>query len=121
MELREGYCNYCKQGKMVNVSPDATQEEVNQKVTDDCGCRMASKVRQIRQQREDCIDNIHEIFGEKQEEVQQMFIESISPIQENKIKKITVNTYGGYTYRIGKTKDGIKVEMEKKEKAENLA
>lgn len=45
MEVREGYCEYCGEGRMVEVSEEATQEAVNRTVTENCDCIIAIRVR----------------------------------------------------------------------------
>ena len=113
MKLKEGYCNYCKDGRMVEVSDDATQEQINEVVTEQCRCAMASRVRERRNQKEKLQENYPAIA--------KVFKDNIDAIQDNKIKKITINTTGNQTARMSKTKDGIKVELEKKQKNESLA
>lgn len=121
MQLREGYCNYCRDGRMVEVSEHATQEQINEVVTEQCRCSMASRVRERRNQKENCIANINEMLQENYPAIAKVFKENIDAIQDNKIKKITINTTGNQTARMSKTKDGIKVELEKKQKNESLA
>ena len=121
MELREGYCIHCGDARMVEISPSATQEEIDRKVSEVCSCPMASHIRERQAQKEQCICNIKEMLEEKHPDIAKLFEESIEMIQDNKIKKLTVNTYGNQTARISKTKDGIKVELEKKQKNESLA
>ena len=121
MELREGYCGFCHQPRMVEISEDATQEQINQAVTEKCGCMMATRIREKKEQKENCIENINEMLEENYPDIAKLFKDSIDIIQDNKIKKITINTHGNQTARMSKTKDGIKVELEKKQKMENLA
>lgn len=54
-------------------------------------------------------------------EIAAVFKENIDNIQDNKFKKITINTHSNQTARMSRTKDGIKVELEKKQKNESLA
>lgn len=121
MQLREGFCNYCKEGRMVEVSDHATQEQVNQEVTENCRCIMASRVRERKTQKENCITNINEMLQTNYPVIAKVFKDNIDAMQDNKIKKITINTHGNQTARMSKTKDGIKVELEKKQKNESLA
>ena len=121
MQLREGFCNYCKEGKMVEVSDHATQEQVNEEVTQQCRCTMASRIRERKLQKETCIANIDEMLQTNYPVIARVFKDNIDAMQDSKIKKITINTYGNQTARMSKTKDGIKVELEKKQKNESLA
>ena len=121
MQLKEGFCSYCKDGRMVEVPDDATQKEVNEEVTKKCNCPMAARLRNLREQKEACMENIEEMLEENYPEIAKIFKENIANIQENRIKKITVNTHSNQTARMSKTKDGIKVELEKKQKNESLA
>jgi len=54
-------------------------------------------------------------------EVAEILKSGIEAIQEMKIKKISISIDGNLTARIGKNKDGIKVEVERKQKSEALA
>lgn len=121
MELKEGFCIYCKEGMMIEVPDDATQEQINEDVTKKCRCIKASRIRERREQRENCIANIEEMLEENYPTIAKVFKDNIEAIQDNKIKKITINTHGNQTARMSKTKDGIKVELEKKQKNESLA
>lgn len=121
MELKKGNCEYCGEAKMIEVSEDVTQEEIDKQVLENCSCPMATNIRDRKQQKEQFISNIEEMLEEKHPDIAKLFKDSIGIIQDNKIKKLTVNTYGNYTARISKTKDGIKVELEKKQKNESLA
>lgn len=121
MTLREGYCGYCGEARMVEVEEIASQEMINEEVTYNCRCFSATQVREKKEQKENCISNIEEMLNENYPEIAKLFKESIDAIQDNKIKKISVNTHRNQTARISKTKDGIKVELEKKQKAETLA
>ena len=121
MVLLEGFCNYCAQPKMVEVPEGMEQDKINEEATKICTCLAATSFREKKQQKEACISNIEALLEPKNEEAARILKDSIDAIQDSKIKKITINTYGNYTARMSKTKDGIKVELEKKQKAETLA
>ncbi len=121
MELREGYCEYCKNGKMIEVPEETTQEKVNREVTENCDCIIASRVRTRKKQKEECIKNIDRMLQGTHPEIAKVFKENIDVIQDDRIKKITINTHNNQTARMSKTKDGIKIELEKKQKNESLA
>ena len=119
--LKEGYCNYCNQPKLVDVPEENTQEQTNESVTKKCSCSMATKIRERKQQKKTCIVNIDEMLTPNYPEIAAVFKDNIDNIQDNKFKKITINTHSNQTARMSKTKDGIKVELEKKQKNESLA
>lgn len=119
--LKEGYCKFCNQPRLADVPEESTQEEINEAVTKKCSCIMATKIRERKEQKETCIANIDEMFSQNYSEIAAVFKENIDNIQDNKFKKITINTHSNQTARMSKTKDGIKVELEKKQKNESLA
>lgn len=119
--LKEGYCNYCNQPRLEDVPEESTQEQINEAVTKKCSCSMAVKLRERKAQKETCIENIYEMFSMNYPEIAAVFMANIDNIQDNKFKKITINTHSNQTARMSKTKDGIKVELEKKQKNESLA
>ena len=121
MEMKQGYCIFCGEARMVEVPEEVSSELINQQATSECLCSRAVMVRERVKQKETCISNIEAILEPKYKEIADMFKEAIDVIQDAKIKKITVNTYGNRTARISKTKDGIKVELEQKQKTETLA
>lgn len=121
MEMKQGYCLFCGEAKMVDVPAEASQELIDQEVTNECTCLRAVMVRERLHQKETCICNIEALLEPKHKEIAEIFKEAIDVIQDSKVKRITVNTYGNQTARISKTKDGIKVELEQKQKAETLA
>lgn len=119
--LKEGYCNYCKQPRLEDVPEGSTQEQINEAATKKCSCIMAAKIRERQNQKETCIENIDEMLSQNYPEIAAVFKDNIDNIQDNKFKKITINTHSNQTARMSKTKDGIKVELEKKQKNESLA
>lgn len=119
--LREGFCEYCKQPKLVDVPEDFLQEQVDEAVTKKCDCLIVTRLRERKLQKEACIENIEEMLEENYPAIASVFKNNIDAIQDNKIKKITINTHSNQTARMSKTKDGIKIELEKKSKNESLA
>ena len=121
MEIKQGCCIFCGEIKMIELPKETSQEIVDQEVTNECMCSRAAMLRERIRQKEACICNIEELLEPEHTEIAEMFKEAIDMIQDAKVKKITVNTYGNKTARISKTKDGIKVELEQKQKSETLA
>ena len=120
-ETRQGFCRFCNEGILVEVWEDATQAEADRKATEECTCMGACIERKREQQRTKCSENIREILGDHHPEVADLFLNNIENIQNGIMSKITVNIRGNKTARMSEVKDGIKVELEKKQKEENLA
>lgn len=124
-EIKVGYCRCCGNPRNVEVTGGENQkdnqEEFNILATENCDCYAATKLRKERTQREECEKNIDRILGEKYPEIADVFRNNIVLIQGNVIKKITINTHNNQTARMSSTKDGIKVELEKKQKTDALA
>lgn len=121
METVQGFCRYCNDGKIVEVREGATQEEADIRATEECSCFLAQRARKKEEQRIRCSENIRELLGEHYPEIAEMFLNNIENIQNGIMSKITVNIRGNKTARMSEVKDGIKVELEKKQKEENLA
>ena len=119
--MRVGHCKYCHESRMVEVPENATDEEINEAATLDCDCGGARLARKKEYQKEACIAYIDEMVGKDHPEIGEILKVGIEAIQDMKVSKITVNTYIGQTARLSMGKDGIKVELERKEKEENLA
>lgn len=119
--MRVGHCKYCHESRMVEVPENATDEEINEAATLDCDCAGASLARKKEYQKEACIAYIDDMMGKDHPEIGEILKNGIEAIQDMKVSKITVNTYIGQTARLSMGKDGIKVELEKKQKEENLA
>lgn len=120
-QTKIGFCRYCNNQRMVEVPEGATEELINQEATATCNCYKAKAEREKEHQKKVCIANIDEMLGKKYPEIASLLKDSIDAIQASKIKKITVNTHFSQTIRLQQTKDGIKVELERKLKEENLA
>ena len=58
--------------------------------------------------------NLDEMLRQKRPEIAEILESAIDAMQDKKIKKITVNTYGNTTVRMYQNKDGIKIEVERK-------
>ena len=116
-----GYCKYCHDRRMVDVPDDATDDEINKAATLDCDCPGAKLARKKEYQREACTEYIEKMISTDFPEIGEIMKNSIQAMQDMKISKITINTYVGKPARLTMSKDGIKVELEKKQKEENLA
>lgn len=116
-----GYCRFCNEGRVIEVPEGTTQDDWNEIATEDCDCYMAQDAKKKRYQKEACLANIQKMLVENRPEIAEIFETCIDALQERKIKKITINTYGNFTVKMHMNKDGIKIEIEKKLKEENLA
>ncbi len=116
-----GYCKYCHDRRVVEVPDDATDNEINEAATLDCDCPGAILARKKEYQKEACTEYIEKMISTDFPEIGEIMKNSIQDMQDMKISKITINTYVGKTARLTMSKDGIKVELEKKQKEENLA
>lgn len=116
-----GYCRFCRNSRMVEVLEGTDQDLWNAEATEQCNCYKAEEFRKKRTQKEVCIENINAMLSESRPEIADILENCIDALQEKKIKKITINTYGNFTVRMHMNKDGIKIEKEKKMKEENLA
>lgn len=72
-------------------------------------------------QRDVCIAQLGEMLHGKHPEIEELLVSAIDALQERKFEKITINTGFSKTIRMRMTKDGIKIEIERKMKEENLA
>lgn len=118
---RTGYCRYCNCGRLIEIDEEADQDVRNEMATDECDCYGAQEARKKEYQKDACLANINAMLTEKRPEIAEIFKDCIDALQDRKIKKITINTYGSLTARMYSNKDGIKIEIEKKLKEENLA
>lgn len=116
-----GYCRFCNESRIVDVPEDTTQDLWNAEATEQCNCYKATEFRKKRAQKEVCIENINAMLSESRPEIADILLNCIDALQENKIKKITINTYSSFAVRMYASKDGIKIEKEKKMKEESLA
>lgn len=118
---RTGYCRYCNNGRLVEIEEEATQEQRNLQATEECNCYGAEEERKREYQKDACLANIDSMLQKKHPEIAEILRGCIDDLQDRKIKKITINTYGSFTARMYSNKDGIKIELERKLKEENLA
>lgn len=116
-----GYCRYCNNPRIVEVEEEADQDERNRVASEECNCYGAEEARKKKYQKDACVANLDEMLRQKRPEIAEILESAIDAMQDKKIKKITVNTYGNTTVRMYQNKDGIKIEVERKLKEENLA
>lgn len=116
-----GYCKYCGNSRIVEMPDGVTQEALDKEATATCNCYRAMEARKKETQREVCIAKLGEMLHEKHTEIEELLVSAIDALQEGKFEKITINTGFSKTIRMRMTKDGIKIEIERKMKEENLA
>lgn len=118
---RHGYCRFCNNPRMVEVDEDADQDERNQVASEECDCTEAEAFRKKVYQKRACLANIDEMISKKYPAIAEILKGCIDDLQDFKFKKITINGYDNITVKIHQNKDGIKIELERKLKEENLA
>ena len=116
-----GYCKYCGNGRVVELPEGVSQEALDQEASATCNCYKAEEARKKETQKDVCIAQLGEMLHGKHPEIEDILVCAIEPMQEQKFEKITINTGFNKTIRMRMTKDGIKIEIERKMKEENLA
>ncbi len=116
-----GYCKYCGSGRMVEMPEGVSQEALDKEASETCDCYGAEEARKKETQKDVCVAQLGEMLHGKHPEIETLLIGAIEPMQERKFAKITINTGFNKTVRMTMTKDGIKIEIERKMKEENLA
>lgn len=116
-----GYCKYCGNGRVVELPEGVSQGALDQEASATCSCYRAMEARKKETQKEVCIAQLGEMLHEKHPEIEELLVSGIDALQEGKFEKITINTGFSKTIRMRMTKDGIKIEVERKMKEENLA
>lgn len=84
-----GECKYCGKMRIVAADIDSTVEELNELASEDCDCNGASLARKLHTEAEVARVNIDNLF-ENEPETAAILKEAIEPIQNGKIRKITI-------------------------------
>ena len=116
-----GYCKYCGNSRIVEMPDGVTQEALDKEATATCNCYGAEEARKKEVQKKACTAQLGEMLHEKHPEIEDLLVCAIDALQDGKFEKITINTRFNKTIRMRMTKDGIKNEIERKMKEENLA
>ena len=112
MESVTGYCEYCRQPRIVQVKEDTlTQEDYNKIATWECDCDIATEKREREIEERQVKENIKKIIEPVNNAVADAMIECIGILESRSAKKVTINTDYGVTYRMAKTAKGVKVSL----------
>lgn len=121
METRTGYCRFCNQAKLLEVPSDFTIEQLEEEATRGCVCREAKEYQakkfreeQIESAKQSAKGTTFELFHESHPEIEEILNSVMDVIVDQKIKAMTITTYGKTTAKISFSKDTIKVVREDK-------
>lgn len=106
-----GTCRHCGQYVLVRVNEDATQEEINEAATLECGCANQRKIRRSRKNIRKCKTTIEEIFGDTR--VAELLTEAADDIREGTIMQMTLKLTKSTTAKVWINADG-EIGVEKK-------
>lgn len=107
--MQVGICKFCGSTRMVNTK-ETDPEILNQMATEECDCAGATHQRKLDTERESAIAIIDEFFTETYPEAAELMKNSITPIQHEKIKSISIQICPKIKATVTKTtKDSIKV------------
>ena len=119
--MRQGFCMYCNEGRLVDIPDDAGQEAADQEATTQCSCDMAEEARREKYFRDRCREKIHGMFDGEYPEIEDLFYLFLDGIEKGKIQKATVVTCDGRIAKMVLTAGGnIRIGIEEKQKKETL-
>lgn len=116
-----GFCRFCGNSRMVQVDGDPdeyTPEELNHLAALQCTCAGSIDWKEQTGRKEEMIRNINSTMGEQWPQVAQLLIEAIDLIQQNFLKRITVQIDTIYTVKLQRQGEGLKLEIQDKRKTE---
>lgn len=121
MENRTGYCRFCNQAKLLEVPSDFTIEQLEEEATMGCICREAKEYQaekyrkeQIECAKQSAKGTTYDLFHDEFPEIEEIFNSALTPLEDKKFKKITINTGGKTKATISFAGDKFKVEREDK-------
>lgn len=106
-----GICRHCGQYVLVRVNEDATQEEISEAATLECGCSESKKDKEKQEEIRKCKSTIKEIFGDTR--VAELLTEAADDIREGTMMKMTLTLTKNTTAKVWVNTDG-KISVEKK-------
>lgn len=112
-----GTCRYCGQYVLVRVNEDATQEEINEAATIECGCSESKKDKEKQEEIRKCKTTIKEIFGDTR--VAELLTEAADDIREGTMMQMTLKLTKNTTAKVWVNTDGeisVEKKTEKKER-----
>lgn len=110
--MLNGVCRFCGQIKTIEVKQSLTEEEINEKVTMQCDCFEAVRYKQVKYAEK----KIVKLFPEDGDEggIGKILISALEPLQNFKVKKITVDTGNGVKGILFKKETVICIKREEK-------
>lgn len=106
-----GTCRHCGQYVLVRVNEDATQEEINEAATLECGCSESKKDKEKQEEIRKCKSTIKEIFGDTRVAV--LLTEAADDIREGTMMQMTLKLTKNTTAKVWVNADG-EISVEKK-------
>lgn len=106
-----GTCRHCGQYVLVRVNEDATQEEINEAATLECGCSESKKDKEKQEKIRKCKSTIKEIFGDTR--VAELLTEAADDIREGTMMQMTLKLTKSTTAKVWINADG-EISVEKK-------
>lgn len=104
---------------MIRAEVDAIDEEKNEIATNECDCAGAKKYRRLQTESDIARENIDSLFAEKNPEAAALLKEAITPIQNGKIKSLSIQVTPKIKASIKKsTKDSLVVNRTYTQKEE---
>lgn len=116
-----GYCRFCGNARMVQVNGDPddyTPEELNNIATLQCNCPQSIAWKDQTGRKEEMIRSINATMREQWPTVADLLIEAIDLIQQNFIKRITVQIDTIYTVKLMRQGEGLKLQIQDKRQTE---
>lgn len=118
MVLTTGYCKYCGNPTNVEAPEEAEQAIVDRLATEACGCPMAETVRKRKKQAERAQKIIFSICDDAFPDAVKPLTDAVQGIQTGKIEDISIAMAEGVRIRMKRTKTGMAVTVEHKQKEE---
>ena len=106
-----GTCRQCGQYVLVRVNEDATQEEINEAATLECGCSESKKDKEKQEEIRKCKSTIKEMFGDTR--VAELLTEAADDIREGTMMQMTLKLTKRTTAKVWVNADG-EISVEKK-------
>lgn len=118
--MRQGFCVYCNESRLVDVPDEAGLDEANMAATEECGCIGATDARAKRMIREKSEKEINRMLEDKYPETKGILMGGVEAALKKEVKKITVIADDGKTMRMTCKEDQIKLEVIEKKKEESM-
>lgn len=110
-----GFCRFCGNSRMVQVDGDPddyTQQDLNYMASLQCNCPKSIEWKDQTGRKEEMIRSINATMREQWPTVAELLIEAIDLIQQNFIKRITVQIDTIYTVKLMRQGEGLKLQIQ---------